>query len=155
MRARSPGEFSPMPAVKTKASIPSKRGREHSGMQGHTINKIVERECGARIIAFGKLADVIADAGQALQAALSIKKTLDVSSGHALLGDEVKNDAGIKLAGPRAHRQPVERREAHRTFDALTVGQAHIDAPLPRWAMITRLFATSGATCFNRSATYS
>ena len=52
--------------------------------------------------------------------------------------DQIEHDAGVDLARPRSHRQAVERGEAHRALDALPPASAHIEAPLPRWATITR-----------------
>ena len=36
---------------------------------------------------------------------------------------QIEQHSGIDLARPRAHRQPVERGEAHRAFDAAAAGQ--------------------------------
>ena len=47
----------------------AERGREHAGVEPSTIDEIFERKRGARIGARLELAHVVADPGQALQAA--------------------------------------------------------------------------------------
>ena len=97
---------------------PAERRRQHAGVEADAIDEIVERERGPRIGARLELAHVVADAGQALQAALVVEQLLHRGGAHALLIDQIEHDAGIDLAGPRAHRQAVERGEAHRALDA-------------------------------------
>ena len=63
-----------MPAVNTKRIEPAERRRQHAGMEPDTVDEVFERERGARIGARLELAHVVADAGQALQAALVIEQ---------------------------------------------------------------------------------
>jgi hypothetical protein len=62
-----------------------------------------------RIGARFELAHVVAYARKALEAAVLIEKQLHLVCAHLLLIDQVEQDAGIDLAGARAHRQAVER----------------------------------------------
>ena len=50
-----------------------------------------------------------------------IKEILDAVGIHAALTQEVKDHPGIERAATRAHREAVERGEAHRGVDALAV----------------------------------
>jgi hypothetical protein len=63
MRARIVGEFSPMPAVNTKAS-PAQCRCQHPGVQPDAVDKIIDGECRARIRTRLEISHVIADAGQ-------------------------------------------------------------------------------------------
>ena len=99
----------------------AERRRQQAGLQADAVDEIVEREARARICARLEFAHVVADAGQALQSALVIEQVLHLLGAHLLFPDQVEHHAGIDLAGPRAHRQPVERREAHRALDAAAV----------------------------------
>ena len=85
MRARIVGEFSPIPAVKTKASIPPSAAASMPALQTDPIGEIVERERGTRIGACLQVAHVVADAGEAFQAAFAIKQLLDLRGGHLFL----------------------------------------------------------------------
>ncbi len=93
-------------------------GRQHAGMQADAVDEVVERQRRAWLGARQQLPYVIADAGEALQPTVLVEKLLNRGRAHRLLGDEVEHDARIELAGPRAHRQPVERGEPHGAFDA-------------------------------------
>ena len=124
-RSRDPGrivgEFSPIPAVKTKASRPPSAAASMPGIEPDAIDEIVERESALRIGARLELAHVVADARKALEAAFAVEQILHRAGAHAFLVDQIEHDAGIDLARPRAHRQAVERGEAHRAFDAAAV----------------------------------
>ena len=93
---------------------------------------------------------VVADAGEPLQAALAVEEVLHLRRAHAFLREEIQHHAGIELAGRVPIGKAVERRKAHRAFNALPAVIAHIEAPLPRWATITRPPAISGATSGSR-----
>ena len=102
------------------------RRRQHAGIEADPVDEVVDRERRTRVGAGFELAHVVADAGQALQAAVAVKEILHVRCRHALFRDEIEHDAGIELARPRSHRKPVERREAHRALDALSaLDRAH------------------------------
>ena len=66
------------------------------------VAEALDREGRARIGAGLELAHVVADAGQAFQAAVAIQEILHVRRRHALFRDEVEHDAGIELARPRS-----------------------------------------------------
>src|SRR5262249_28592381 len=101
----------------------AQRGRERAAPKPDAVDEIVEREARLRIRACLELAYVVADPGEAFQAAFVVKKLLDLRRGHLLLVDEIEHDAGIELAGTRAHRKPVERREPHGGFNTTARGQ--------------------------------
>ncbi len=102
------------------------RSRQHSRKQTGAVNEVVDRKGSARVIARLKLPHVVADARQTLEAAFAIEEILDVGRRHAFFGNQIEHDARIDLAGPRAHRQPVERGEPHGALDAAAaVERAH------------------------------
>ena len=57
-------------------------------------------------------AHVMREAGQALEPAFFVKQRRDLLARHPLV-EEIEKDAGVELAGPGAHRHPVQRREPH------------------------------------------
>ena len=59
--------------------------------------------------------------GDAEQARLLVEQRLDLGGRRARALEQVQDDARIERARPRAHAQPVERREAERAVDALAV----------------------------------
>ena len=87
---------------------PAKRGRQRACEEPDAVDEVVDREAGPRIAACLELAHVIANARQALQAAVAIKEILDRGGAHALLGKHVENDAGIELPAAGAHGQAIE-----------------------------------------------
>ena len=52
-----------------------------------------------------------------------VEQVGDLGCAHAPLLDQVQHDARVELARPRAHRQAVERGEAHRALDAAPLAQ--------------------------------
>ena len=112
-----------MPAVNTNASSPPKRGRQHPGIQPYAVDEMVDGQHRAGIGIRLQLPHVVADAGQAFEAAVAIEQVLDGRGLHAFFGEQVEQHPGIDLARPRAHGYPVERGETHRAFDAAAVGQ--------------------------------
>ena len=56
----------------------AERRRQHAGVQPDAIDEIVEREARPRIGARLQVAHVVADAGQALQAAFAVEQVLDL-----------------------------------------------------------------------------
>ena len=51
MRARIAGEFSPMPAVKTKPSMPCRAAASMPAFRPHAVDEIVDREAARGIVA--------------------------------------------------------------------------------------------------------
>ena len=78
--------------------------------------------CAGSSVTF-QFAHIIADSGQPFEPALPVKQILHLLGSHAFLRDQIKEDARIDLPGSRAHRQAVERGEAHRAFNASAVGE--------------------------------
>ena len=107
-----------MPAVKTNASSPPRAAASWPAESAAAVDEVVDREGGGGIVAREQVAHVVRDAGEALQPGAVVEETGDLRSGHALLFDQVQDDARIELARAGAHRQAVERREAHRRLDA-------------------------------------
>src|SRR5947209_8080557 len=82
------------------------------------MHKIVDRKRRRRLIARLQLTHVVTDAGEALQAAFSVKQVLHRGRFHAFLHDEIKYYAGIDVPWSGAHRQPVQSGKSHRAVDA-------------------------------------
>ena len=80
-------------------------GRQHSGVERRRGRRNSRPRMPRADPARLELAHVVADAGQALQAAIAVKEILHVRCRHALFRDEIEHDAGIELAWPRSHRQ--------------------------------------------------
>src|SRR4029078_13045607 len=97
------------PVRESEAVDPAERSGQHSDVECDAIDEMLHGKLGARLIARLQVADVIADAGQALQPAFAIKKLLNRRGAHALVGQEIKKNTRIDLAWPRAHRQSIER----------------------------------------------
>ena len=76
MRARMLSEFSPIPAVKTKASTPCKAAASIPAFSADAVDEIIDREGRARLRARLQLPHVVADAGQPLQAAIAVEEIL-------------------------------------------------------------------------------
>ena len=57
---------------------PAHRGRQRTGLAGDPVDEIVERQCRTRLVAGEQVADVVADAGQALEAAIVVEEPLDL-----------------------------------------------------------------------------
>ena len=102
-----------------------------------------------------QVAHVVADAGETLQAALPVEQVRDRRGAHALLRDQVEHDAGIELARARAHRQAVERGEAHGALDAAAVAKRAHRGAAAEMGDDDAAARDSGATSRSRSATYS
>ena len=79
---------------------------------------MVDGEGGAGVVAREQVAHVVRYAGEALEAGLAVEQVGDFRGAHAPLRDQVEDDARVELAGAGAHRQAVERGEAHGAFDA-------------------------------------
>src|SRR5271163_3402231 len=94
------------------------RCRQKARLQSDPIGEVIESEPGARFGTRFEFAHVVADTRQALQSTFLVKKILDFGRAHSLFLDEVKHHSGVDLTGPRSHRQPVQRRVAHRALDA-------------------------------------
>ena len=107
-----------MPAVKTKASRPPSAAASSPALQRAAMDEVVEGEGGARVVAGEEVAHVVRDPGETLQAGAVVEEPGDLGGGHALFLDQVQDDPGVELARAGAHRQAVERREAHRALDA-------------------------------------
>src|SRR4051794_6208126 len=112
-----------------RGGVLSDAGREHDGVQAlhrngqrsegeaGPIDKVIQSQLGAWILAGEQITDVVADAGQTLEPAIVIEQVLDGIGGHALLREQVEDDAGVELPGACAHGQAVQRREAHGAVD--------------------------------------
>ena len=66
-----------------------------------------------------QLPHVVTDAREALEPTLIVEKALNRFRVHPFLAHEVEHNAGVELPRPCAHGQTIERREAHRAFEAL------------------------------------
>src|SRR6516164_1983783 len=92
-------------------------------MKRDAITEVLKRKCSARVRARLQLPYIVADAGEALEAALAIKEILHGGTAHLFLLDQVENDTGVDLTRTCAHGQPIERRKSHRAFDAAPAGK--------------------------------
>ena len=139
-----------------EAVEPLHGGRQHPGEERDPVGEVVERQLRPRVGAGEQLAHVVADAGEALEAALLVEKRprwpprsfASRSSGRA----RRRGRAGpgrVPMGRPSSAVKPI-------VLSTLRpASSAHMEAPLPRWATITFLLARSGATSRRRSATYS
>ena len=106
MAARIAGEFSPMPAVNTKASRPPSAAASRPALQGDPVDEVVEREARARIFALASSSRTsLLMPDRPFSPHLVIEEVLNLLGAHLLFPDQVEHHAGIDLAGPRAHRQ--------------------------------------------------
>src|SRR3954451_13101730 len=96
---------------------PLECGCQHAGVEADPIGEIVGRQFGLWVLTGLEYAHVVADAGESLQAAITIKEILYGRRGHALLGHQIQHDSGIELARTRSHREPVQRGETHGALD--------------------------------------
>src|SRR5262249_8296017 len=92
---------------------------QHPGIQANAGDEIVDGKLRPRVARVLQLPHVVADTGEASEAAVAVKKVLDLLRRHTLFRSEIKYHAGINLARPRAHRQAVQRGKAHGAFDAV------------------------------------
>ena len=69
MRARSDDRILADAGGEHERIEPAERGRQHAGVKPDAIDEVIERKRGPRIGARLEVAHVVADAGQALQAA--------------------------------------------------------------------------------------
>ena len=109
MRARIAGEFSPMPAVKTKASRPPSAAASRPASSAAAVDEVVDREGGAR--------DRRSRAGRACRCEMPerpfspdvvVEEVGDLRGGHALLLDQVaarRRDRAGPGACPSAGRR--------------------------------------------------
>src|SRR5271165_2510650 len=88
-----------------------------------TQAKGVQSEPGPRILTRQKLANVAADARQALQAALVIEEVLHLLDRHALDLQKIENHTRIQAPRPRPHRQTIQGGKAPARFDAPAAGE--------------------------------
>ena len=109
--------------MNTKASSPPSAAASSPALQPAAVDEMVDGEGGAGFVARQQVAHVVGDARQALEPGLAVEQVGDLVGAHAALLDQIEHDAGIELARPRAHRQAVERGEAHRALDAPPVAQ--------------------------------
>src|SRR4051812_35946967 len=134
---------------------PAQHCRQAAGMAGNLLDEKVERKARLGIGAAQQIAHVVADAGKAFEAALEIKKVLQLGGRHRALGQQKSSTPGsiapqrVPIGSPSSAVKPMvlsTERPSRR---------AHMEAPLPRWATMTRLPAKSGAISARRPATNS
>ena len=117
---RMSGEFSPMPAVKTERVQAAQCRRERADLANDAIDEELDRLGRQGAITGQENAHVVADAGDPQQAGFLVEEVLDPINAPALPEQE-EDHAGIESSAACAHRQPIQRREAHRGIHALAV----------------------------------
>ena len=89
-------------------------------------HEIVDRVARGGAVGGLELAHVLGDARHALEAGFLVEEVGDLLGAHLLLGHQIEQHARIELAAARAHRQAVERGEAHGRGDrAAVLDRAH------------------------------
>ena len=112
-----------MPAVKTNASSPPRAAASMPASSPGAVDEIFECERGFRIGTFFEFANVIAHPRKPFQTGLTVEKVLDCRGAHTFLRKKIEHNAGIELAGPRSHWQPVKRSKSHGALDTAAIGQ--------------------------------
>src|SRR5262245_8238235 len=96
----------------------TERRGERAELAADAIGVKIDRRLRARRVARFQRAHVARYARHAEQAGLLVDQLLDRARIHAELVDQIQDDAGIEAAAARAHRQAIDRGEAHRARDA-------------------------------------
>ena len=134
----------------------AQRSGERTQLARDAVDVQIDREPGARLLAGEQRAHVARDARDAEQPGLVVDQLLDGARVHAALVHQVQDDAGVDGAAACAHRQAIDRREAHRARDA---------APGQTWRTCWRrcpgagprcaLWRPAASSCGSRDAMYS
>src|SRR5688572_1143085 len=91
----------------------AERRGEGAKLAPDAVNKEIHRQLGARLRGFEQNAHVARDARYAEQARLLVDQFLKRARVHAALVHEVEKHAWVDGAAARAHRQAIDRGEAH------------------------------------------
>ena len=97
---------------------PAERAGERAQLAPDAVDEHVDRQRRARIRAREQGPHVARDAGHPEQPGLVIDETLEAAGVQPPLVHEIQDHAGVERSTPRAHRQSVERGEAHRARHA-------------------------------------
>ena len=115
--ARTSGEFSPIPAVKTRTDVESvERGGHESYACCKTVDEDFEREFGAGVALFHRgddLAHIPGNSGDAEEAGFFVEEIVELLAGERTFAHEIGKDAGTDGARPGSHHETFERSEAH------------------------------------------
>ena len=79
MRARIGADVLADPGGEDEGVEAAEGGGEHPGVQRAAVDEVVDREGGARVVAGQKVAHVVGDAGQALEAGSLVEKVATTS----------------------------------------------------------------------------
>jgi hypothetical protein len=98
-----------------------------------SVRKAFQREASSRVATIGSLfqvANIATAPGQSQQPAATIEQIINVARAHLQLVDQVKHQAGIDVAGARAHHQAFHRSQAHAGVDAAAVANGAEAGPV-------------------------
>ena len=139
IRVRIEAEFSPIPAVKTNASRPCSAAASIPVLEGDAVGEIIDRKGRARVRAGLEFAHIVTDT----LTALSGRSRDRESSGHLTPTCPFRQSSTARRRG-RAGRGRVPIASPSSAVKPMVLSTlfppliAHIEAPLPRWATMTR-----------------